>query len=237
MADRSSPALLTQVTRDHREVGVLPDRPFGRPDRGEVDGRLGHRAAGRLGKLGDEPEVLVGQRRARTRPASRPARGRRRACSRRTAPRPRSRPGRRRRAARSMPFRSARTSASATASLSPKITVLTASFMAAPVPRPPRWKTRLARQSRTGRARSRSAASPPTMIVELAGQGATRRCPRPARRGCRRRARGRPARPTGSCRAGRCSCRRRPNRAGVRPRRRPDRRTGRARRRRRRPSR
>ena len=41
-----------------------------------------------------------------------------------------------------MPAASARTSPSASAWLSPKMTVLTASFMAAPLPSGPRWKTR-----------------------------------------------------------------------------------------------
>ncbi len=52
-----------------------------------------------------------------------------------------------------MPLRSARTRPSETAPLSPKMTVLTASFIAAPVPSGPRWKMLRASRSRTGRAR------------------------------------------------------------------------------------
>ena len=80
--------------------------------------------------------------RARTRPGSSRARGRPRACSRRTAHRPRSRRGRRRPLAPD-PGRSARTSPSATAPGSARRSrVLTASFIAAPVPSGPRWKMR-----------------------------------------------------------------------------------------------
>ena len=58
--------------------------------------------------------------------------------------------------ARSTPAASARTSASATAPLRPKITVLTASFIAAPDPSGPRWKIVFETASSAGRARSRS---------------------------------------------------------------------------------
>ena len=134
--------------------------------RGEVDGRLRHRDAGRVGEVGGSGRGPCRRAPARTRPASRRGRGRPPACSRRTAPRQRSRRGRRRRAARSMPLRSASTSASATASLSPKMRVFTASFMAAPrAERRRGGRSASPGDSRTGRARSRSAASPPTMIV------------------------------------------------------------------------
>ena len=76
----------------------------------EVDGRLRHRRAGRVGegrRSGAGPSRPAP---ARTRRASRPAPRTPPACSRRTGRRRHSRPGRRRRAARSMPLRSARTS-------------------------------------------------------------------------------------------------------------------------------
>src|SRR4029079_17592230 len=66
-----------------------------------------------------------------------------------------------------MPARSARTSPSDSAWFSPKITVLTASFIAAPVPSGPRWNSRLPYASRTGRARSKSPSSPPTISVSF----------------------------------------------------------------------
>ena len=72
-----------------------------------------------------------------------------------------------------------------------------------------------ARRSRIGRARSRSSASPPTMIVSSPASVERDAARDRARRGSRRRVPGRPARPRGSCRAGRCSCRPRPSPPGC----------------------
>ena len=80
--------------------------------------------------------------------------------------RPPRRRTRRRRSDRSIPARSASTSASDRATLSPWSSELTASFIVAPRAQRRRggrsaWRS----ASSTGRARSRAAASPPTMIV------------------------------------------------------------------------
>ena len=131
-----------------------------------------------------------------------------------------------------MPAAVARASPSASAWLSPKIRVFTASFIAAPVPSGPRWKSVALSASRTGRARSRSSASPPTMIVSLPASasptlpdtGVSSR-PAPAARAAASWARNVAggtvdASRTGPCRVGR----RRSGRPGRRRRRRPPRR-------------
>ena len=61
MADRSSPALLTQVTGEPGEVGVGADRPFCGPDRLEIDLGLRHRRPGCHRQLADESQVLLGE--------------------------------------------------------------------------------------------------------------------------------------------------------------------------------
>jgi hypothetical protein len=47
------------------------------------------------------------------------------------------------------------------------IMMLTASFIAAPAPEGPRWSCRAVSAASTGRARSKAAAGPPTMVVSV----------------------------------------------------------------------
>ena len=68
----------------------------------------------------------------------------------------------------SIPARRATTTASAVATRHAADVTLLTSFMAWPVPGPPTWKIFFPRRARIGRARSRSAASPPTMIDSVA---------------------------------------------------------------------
>ena len=164
-----------------------PMRPGGGKDHVQIRGGLGHLDAGRLGQSPDQPEVLAGQRqrerdRGRVRIDERRAlvgheRGAGRARRKDVVRRPRP-----------IPFRSASTRPSAIASLSPKMSVLTASFMAAPVPSGPMWKIR-----RPG-ARGPAAPvrglrhRPPTISVRSPASASSPTLPlTPGRRGSRRR--------------------------------------------------
>ena len=163
LADRR--AFVPQVRRDRREVRPAADRLGRGPDDVEIDLRLRQVQPHLVGKGRGSAGGPSPRGRGRTRRASRRARGTPPACTRRTARRPRCRRGRRRRALGRSPAASARTSPSASASFKPKITVLTASFIAAPDPSGPTWTIVFASGSRAGRARSRSSAVPPTMSV------------------------------------------------------------------------
>ena len=183
---RRAPAATGRLARPRSSCATveksLPPRPVGRrrSDHREVDGRLGDLEPERLGEGRDQPQVLGGEvERERD---GRPVRvEERRALVAHVRRRDRARRqhvvgGR---AVDARPARRA-TRPSASAPLSPKITVFTASFIAAPVPSGPRWKIAFASGSRAGRARSRSAASPPTMSVSWPDSAGRRR---PADRG------------------------------------------------------